>query len=258
MKKKTVVIIIIVISLLLACIGASILVLSLKSSEVLDNNKASNKIVNKEVEKDDNPPLSIENDNKPAINTNEDTFVTKNGFTGYVKDGITYIDGIVVVNKTYALPDSYGSGLTKETENAFYEMQKAAQADNIRIFVRSGFRSYIDQRIIYNDYVARDGKDAADRYSARPGHSEHQSGLAVDLNSIDTDFAATPEGKWLHENAYKYGFILRYTKDGEDETGYMYEPWHYRYVGVELAKLLYNEGNWITLERYLGIISKYE
>ena len=113
------------------------------------------------------------------------------------------------------------------------------------------------QKIIYNDYVARDGQLMADTYSARPGYSEHQSGLAIDVNSLDQDWENTPEGKWLSANCYKYGFIIRYPKGKEDITGYMYEPWHIRYVGKDLAEKLYNNGNWLTLEEYLGITSVY-
>ena len=103
-----------------------------------------------------------------------------------------------------------------------------------------------------------DGKEKADTYSARAGYSEHQTGLAIDLNSIDMTFDNTDESNWLKDNCYKYGFIIRYPNDKEDITGYMYEPWHIRYVGKNLANVLYNNGDWITLEEYYGIDSKYE
>ena len=136
-------------------------------------------------------------------------------------------------------------------------MQAAAKADGLNIYISSGFRSYSYQKNLYNNYVNRDGVVAADTYSARAGHSEHQSGLAFDVNTINDSFANTEEGKWLNDNCYKYGFILRYPKGKSDETGYQYEPWHFRYVGVELAEKLYNNGNWITVEDYFGITSKY-
>ena len=164
----------------------------------------------------------------------------------------------MIVNKSYPIPSSYNpGGLTSEFNNAFSSMQQAAQADGIGIWVISGFRSYNTQNTLYNNYAARDGYAAADTYSARPGHSEHQTGLAADINVIDDDFGETPEGKWLNDNAWKYGFILRYTKDGVGETGYKYEPWHFRYVGTDLATKLYNNGNWITMENYFGITSQY-
>ena len=136
-------------------------------------------------------------------------------------------------------------------------MRKAALEDGIELKVVSGFRSYDIQNGLYNRYVARDGKAAADTYSARPGHSEHQTGLAADLNSVDNNFGDTKEGKWLNDNCYKYGFILRYPKGKEEYTGYMYESWHFRYVG-DIAKELYNNGSWLSLEEYLGITSKYK
>ena len=192
-------------------------------------------------------------------NDNQGTtsFTTSKGFKGVTKNGVTYIEGYLVVNKTYTLPSSYGNGLTNATIEAFNKMQAAAKVDGLNIYISSGFRSYSYQKTLYNNYVNRDGVTAADTYSARVGHSEHQSGLAFDVNTINDSFANTEEGKWLNDNCYKYGFILRYPKGKSDETGYQYEPWHFRYVGVELAEKLYNNGNWITVEDYFGITSKY-
>ena len=188
---------------------------------------------------------------------NNRTFTTSKGYTGKVVNGVTYIDGVLIANKTYSLPSSYAPGLTSETQNAFYKMQADAKNLGLNLVLSSGYRSYWDQKIIYNGYVSRDGQVAADTYSARPGHSEHQTGLTFDLNSIDDSFSYTEEGKWIHNNCYKYGFILRYPKGKESITGYMYESWHMRYVGVNLATKLYNDGDWITLEEYFGIDSKY-
>lgn len=184
-------------------------------------------------------------------------------------DGVTYIDGILVVNKTYSLPESFtapnsnGYGycltcLTDETINAFNEMKADAQSIGLNLYISSGYRSYSYQETLYNNYVNQDGKEEADTYSARPGHSEHQTGLAFDLNTIDDSFAYTEEGKWVKDNCYKYGLILRYPKGKEDKTGYQYESWHLRYVGKELAQKLYNDGNWITLEEHFNITSSYE
>lgn len=189
---------------------------------------------------------------------NNKTFTTSKGYLAKVVDGITYIDGILIVNKTYSLPSSYGTQLTDTTTNSFNEMKSEASKLGLNLYISSGFRSYSLQNTIYNNYVNMDGKANADTYSARAGHSEHQTGLAFDLNSIDSSFADTQEGKWVNDNAYKYGFIIRYPKGKESITGYMYEPWHLRYVGTNLATKLYNSGNWITLEEYYGIDSKYE
>ena len=191
-------------------------------------------------------------------NNGNSTSKTSKGYTIKTIDGISYINGIMIVNKTYPVPSSYNpGGLTSEFNNAFNEMKNAAAAAGYNIWVQSGFRSYNTQNNLYNNYAARDGYAAADTYSARPGHSEHQTGLAADINVIDDDFGNTPEGKWLNDNAWKYGFILRYTKNGVSETGYKYEPWHFRYVGKDLAPKLYNNGNWITMENYFGITSQY-
>lgn len=193
----------------------------------------------------------------PSSSEPNKTFTTTKGFKGIIKNGVTYIDGVLVANKTYSLPFNYGSGLTKKTTNAFYKMQEAAKMEGLNLYISSGFRSYNKQNTLYNNYVARDGKKAADTYSARAGYSEHQTGLAFDVNTISSAFDNTKEAKWLAQNCYKYGFILRYPKGKESETGYMYESWHFRYVGEELASKLYNNGDWITLETYFGITSKY-
>lgn len=196
--------------------------------------------------------------NKIANSNNGTTyFKTSKGFDGYTKDGVTYIGGILVANKTYSLPSNYGNGLTKETTNAFNKMKQAAKNENLNIYISSGFRSYATQKTLYNNYVARDGKVEADTYSARAGFSEHQTGLAFDVNTISSAFNDTKEAIWLRNNCYKYGFILRYPKGKENETGYIYESWHFRYVGEEIASKLYNNGDWITLESYFGITSKY-
>ena len=169
--------------------------------------------------------------------------------------GATYIQGILIVNKTYALPADYNPGITAEAQTALDEMTSSAANEGISLWVASGFRSYDRQATLYNNYVARDGKDEADRYSARPGHSEHQTGLAFDLNSVEQSFGDTREGKWLSANCWKYGFIIRYPKDKESVTGYMYEPWHVRYIGKDMAKKVFDSG--LCLEEYLGVTSVY-
>lgn len=191
-------------------------------------------------------------------NNNDISFITSNGFSGERKGGITKVKGTLIANKTFTLPSGYGpGGLTGKAAAAWSEMEKAARKDGMSITVVSGYRSYDTQKWLYNKYIEEDGKKEADTYSARPGHSEHQTGLAVDINSVEDKFENTPEGKWLNNNAYKYGWILRYTKDGQEVTGYIFEPWHYRYVGKKLAQELYNNGDWITVEDYFGIPSKY-
>ena len=172
------------------------------------------------------------------------------------KDGIWYVDGILIANKSYPLPADYNPGkILIEADIAFKEMQSAAAKDGITLTIVSGFRSYTRQQTLYNNYVARDGKEAADRYSARPGYSEHQSGLAMDLNSVDDSFAYTKEAKWIAENCARFGFIVRYPEGKEAITGYIYEPWHVRYLGVDLAESITASG--LTFEEYFCITSVY-
>lgn len=184
--------------------------------------------------------------------------VSSKGYKIEEISGITYVNGILIANKTYGLPETYNpGGLLKDFTDNFELMRKDALKDGIELKVVSGFRSYNIQNGLYNRYVNRDGKALADTYSARPGYSEHQTGLAADLNSVSDTFGETKEGIWLANNCYKYGFILRYPKGKESYTGYMYESWHFRYVG-DIARDLYNNGSWISLEEYLGITSKYK
>ena len=191
-----------------------------------------------------------------------------------VVDGVTYINGILIVNKTYSLPKDYVPNspfkevttldkgcplcIEKEAYNAFLKMQEDAKNLGLELWIQSGFRPYNYQENLYNRYVFKDGQGKADMYSSRPGHSEHQSGLAFDLNSVEDDFINTKEGKFVHENAYKYGFIIRFPKGEEEYTGYKYEPWHLRYVGKDLASKLYKDNNYISLERYFNIDSIYK
>lgn len=168
-----------------------------------------------------------------------------------VTSGITYINGILLVNKTYSLPSTYNPGVNATANSALKQLQAAANAAGHKMPLISGFRSYSRQNTLYNNYVARDGVVNANTYSARPGHSEHQSGLAFDVGAIDDNYGNTPAGTWLKESAHKYGFIIRYLKGKEHITGYKYEPWHIRYLGVEHATNIYNQQ--ITLEEYLGV-----
>ena len=131
-------------------------------------------------------------------------------------------------------------------------MFDAADAASVQLFALSGYRSYNRQRDIYNNNVSTRGVEATDKVSARPGHSEHQSGLAMDITSESAGFnliyafGETEEGIWVKENAHLYGFIVRYGKDKTPITGYDYEPWHLRYIGLDLASYIYDHQ--ITLE----------
>ncbi|MDE7105280.1 MAG: D-alanyl-D-alanine carboxypeptidase family protein [Ruminococcus sp.] len=178
-------------------------------------------------------------------------------------DGLTYVNGILIANKTYSLPEDYNpEGLTDETYTAFQELSAGALNDGLDIYISSGFRSYEYQNEIYNNYVDEYGQETADTFSARPGHSEHQTGMAIDVNIIDDSFTGTPEAIWIEEHCTEYGFILRYPQGKQDITGYKYEPWHIRYVGKEVAQAVKDAGNavgdpYLTLEEYLNIDSYY-
>lgn len=171
-------------------------------------------------------------------------------------NGMTFVDGILIVNKTYSLPSDYDPGISTVAQNAFDEMSAASQADGISLFVNSGYRSYQEQEELYNSYADSRGTEAADEVSSRPGHSEHQTGLTFDVNSTEFSFDGTPEAEWLAEHCVEYGFIIRYPEGKEDITGYSYEPWHIRYLGVDTAKAVSESG--LCLEEYLGVTSDYK
>ncbi|MFA5172579.1 MAG: D-alanyl-D-alanine carboxypeptidase family protein [Sulfuriferula sp.] len=173
----------------------------------------------------------------------------------------------VLVNKkhpsnplTYAPGDlvSLGNGqqLRREAASAMQLMQQAATAANVALVLGSGYRSYATQETLYNAYVAKDGQAEADRYSARPGYSEHQTGLTMDFSPIDDSFKTSAAYKWLVANASKYGWVLRYPEGKEAVTGYMSEPWHWRYIGVTDAAAFAASGK-LTLEEFYGIEGGY-
>ncbi len=182
-----------------------------------------------------------------------DSLRIENGFT-YTNEG-----NILIANKSYALPSTYNpGGLTTDTSTAFQALVQGAANSGISLRNASGFRSYEDQDWIYNNYP----QGERDTYSARPGHSEHQTGMAIDVNEPSASFNGTPEAIWLKEHCVDYGFIIRYPEGKQHITGYKYEPWHIRYVGVEMAQKIRDAGiargdaN-ITLEEYFGIDSMY-
>lgn len=169
----------------------------------------------------------------------------------------------VVVNKGRVLPSNFAPQLASKYElrsdasNALDELFSGAMQAGYDLRLYSGYRSYSNQVAAYNGYVKIDGQAKADTYSARPGHSEHQTGLAADLSaasgkcSLQICFGDLPEGQWLAANAYKYGFVIRYQKGQESLTGYQYEPWHVRYVGTDLSAQIKQTGQ--TLEQFFGL-----
>lgn len=170
----------------------------------------------------------------------------------------TLVKGVLLANKQHPLPETYAPGEEPEARTAFETMKAAAAEDGLDLSAFSTYRDFARQKQLYEGYVAKDGQQAADRYSARPGYSEHQTGLAFDIGEAGQEqhwasasFGDTEGGKWLAANAHKYGFILRYPEGSEQITGYMHESWHFRYVGKDIATEIHQKG--ITLEEYLGV-----
>lgn len=183
--------------------------------------------------------------------------------------GIEIQKNIPLINKEYGISRGYEpsdlrefNALSNKTimlrdeaaDNAERLFEDAA-SEGIYLMAAAGFRTYEYQEQLYNNEVANSGKAYADKYVAKPGHSEHHTGLVIDLMrasdvSLTEDFDKTAEFRWLQENMSDYGFILRYPKGKESITGYNYEPWHIRYVGVEAAKEIEKSG--LTLEEYLN------
>ena len=176
-------------------------------------------------------------------------------------------DILVLVNKYHKLSSDYVPSdleilsskyavgtqkLRKEAKDKFMEMCDAAKEDGISIKAGSTYRSYSYQQGLYNRYVNRDGKKEADRYSARAGYSEHQTGLAIDILNGKNEFIDedNKEYDWLVNNCYKFGYILRYTKEDEAITGYQFESWHFRYVGTDVAMVIKDTG--LTYDEYMA------
>ena len=170
----------------------------------------------------------------------------------------------ILVNKYHAVsedfipenlvdvPSEYGKNqkLNEEALKAFINMSQDCKANtNYKLLIRSGYRDFKEQEKTYNSYLKTYGKTYAENYVTHPGYSEHHTGLAIDIQAESSNvFANSKESTWTYENAYKYGFILRYKKEYESITGIKYESWHFRYVGIEIAKYIYE--NPMTYEEY--------
>ena len=194
----------------------------------------------------------IQNPDNPLILVNKEFSLSQEYVPqDLVRPNIAFSFGDEDIEKSY---------LRKEAALALEEMFGDAAEVGIELFAVSGYRSYERQNSNFQNNVNRLGEDEAIRVSASPGNSEHQTGLAMDISSRSADllltqkFGETVEGKWLMDNAHHYGFILRYPEGLEDITGYIYEPWHYRYVGVEIATEI--KDRQITLEEYFNIVKR--
>ena len=269
--------VLIILSVIMIIMGGFIIMKNtiLKTNDTNNiNNKVDKDKNEEEVDKDDEVVSKLEDapvNSSEYKNLSDGEYLTSKGYTLKIENGVASIDGMIIVNKTYSLPRLFkpsnpnsevtsercNSCLDKDVMKAFDLMKSDARSIGLNIYIASGYRSYSYQERLYNNYTMVSGVDGADTYSARAGHSEHQTGLCFDLNTVDAYFAYTDEGKWVNNNAHLYGFIIRYPKGKESITGYQYESWHLRYVGVELAGKLYNDGDWITMEEYYGITSNY-
>lgn len=187
-------------------------------------------------------------------NTTVSKFLNKNYI---LVNKYTYLPSNYVPNDLILLDRSYSRDnmyLVKEAAISFKKMYTAAIKDGYKIRIMSSYRSYEYQRDLYDKYVKIDGKKEADAYSARPGFSEHQTGLCVDIDDGVINYQLFEKSRsylWMKKNSYKYGFIERYPKNKENITGYSYESWHYRYVGKEIAKYIHQ--NNITLDEYVAM-----
>jgi len=224
---------------------------------------------------DDTLPPEDDNDNDEEASEN----VSENDPEfGESIEVITDLENVaVIVNPNYALPDNYEPKdlvypdvrfifkekiekrmLRKVAAEALEQLFAAAEEDGVYLAGVSAYRSHATQKSLFNRYVERDGYEKAKTYSAVPGTSEHETGLAIDVTSSDGKCAAqdcfggTKEAIWLAKHGADHGFIVRYPEGKEEVTGYKYEPWHLRYVGVEMAKELDSEG--ITLEEYYNVV----
>jgi len=156
------------------------------------------------------------------------------------------------------VPANFSPLLRADAAEALKEMYEQASGEGLGFVIQSSYRSYALQQRVKSLSVERYGQEISDARSARPGHSEHQSGLAVDLTTesgvctLQKCFGETPEGIWLFENSWRFGFVLRYLEGATEITGYIYEPWHFRFVGVELATEIWNQG-YPTLEEFFGL-----
>ena len=250
----------------------SILIFLVNNNRMNDYSKVA-KLAKDEFFKIDNLDLYLEYyENNDNIRDYIEYINTKRYLEAYKNDIKADVDKYgyqVLVNKYYVLdkdyePDDlvdveskYGVGVWREEAyKAYKKMQDDAEELGLSIYITSPYRSYNTQYNLYSYYLNIDTVENVDTYSARPGYSEHQLGLAVDILKPGYDFGdfyTTPEANWLEENAYKYGFIFRYPEDKIDITGYKYEPWHYRYVG-DIAQDVYEKG--ITYDEYFELYVK--
>jgi D-alanyl-D-alanine carboxypeptidase len=241
-----------------------------------DEESSSSKRMLKKTDQSLTPLVNVPNSNQYQI-TKASYLTQEKAPDGKIVNVTKYPASIaVVVNKNIYLPKGYAPKdlifpqvpflfkdyvakrmIRREAALQLERMFAAAKKDGIYLSGASGYRSYATQTAVFNNYVKRDGYEKARTYSAIPGTSEHQTGLAIDVSgsngycAVSSCFADTKEAKWLDKNSANFGYIIRYPKGKEYVTGYKYEPWHIRYVGAGIAKDM--KARNLTLEEYFGI-----
>lgn len=236
-----------------ACLGMTMLAGCSKpdsgettASSVLSSMSEMSTMTSSEEEARREEALNAIEEGKKAASSEIDESAVQN------EEGLYYKDGILIVNKKHSVPADYAPGVDPTAQERLNELIAQMQADGLDVsWTTSNFRDYDYQSQLYWGYVNANGQEAADTFSARPGFSEHQTGLAFDLKHNSGDLITAPaESQWLLDNCAKYGFIVRYQKGKESITGYQAEPWHLRYIG-DRAQEIMDSG--LTLEEYLGV-----
>lgn len=255
----------------ISVLGVSILALGLTAcSDAQDNEDASkeqnieqgNTISEPEpddlAEKDNGsnePIVEQPSDDESEEKSDEDPTITALVNKQFSLDEDYAPDDLVTVDVPTILENPEVNQLREVAAGALKAMFDKAEESDIYLHARSGYRSYQTQVYLFQNYADQHGEEAANRYSARPGQSEHQTGLVMDVTSesvnyqLTEGFGKTAEGQWVSEHAHEFGFIIRYPEGAEEITGYIYEPWHLRYLGVDMATKVYESG--LTYEEYL-------
>lgn len=213
------------------------------NKEVVENEENDHDRASEEVE--ESPLDLIERDPSVEILVNKEYHLSED----FVPEDL------VRVSVDTILENEEVNQMRKVAADALAEMFAVAEEHGLKLYARSGYRSYYTQASLFDGYVSNHGLEKAERFSARPGQSEHQTGLVMDITAesvnyqLNESFGETEEGKWVADNAHRFGFIIRYPKGKEDITQYIYEPWHLRYIGRDLAALVFDSG--LTYEEFI-------
>lgn len=253
----------------ISILGVTILALGLTACSDAQDNENASKEQNIEQENTTNEPDDLEEkddgsnepieekpgDDESEEKGNEDPTITALVNKQFSLDENYAPDDLVTVDVPTILENPEVNQLRQVAADALKAMFDKAEESDIYLHARSGYRSYQTQVHLFQNYADQHGEEAANRYSARPGQSEHQTGLVMDVTSesvnyqLTESFGETVEGQWVSEHAHEFGFIIRYPEGAEEITGYIYEPWHLRYLGVDMATKVYESG--LTYEEYL-------